>query len=487
MGLRKYDLYIDGQWVAGRGGELEVLNPATEEVIGRVPEASVEDIHDAVAAARRAFEEGPWPRMRPAERSKLLVAFHEACQARKQEILELNVAESGSTQLLADFLQVTIPLEHFRWFAERAATFPFEEPLPPTIGMGIGQGVVRKEPAGVVAAITPFNFPFFLNLWKLGPALAAGNTVVLKPSPYTPLEAFLLGELADEVGLPSGVLNIVTGDVDAGRALTTSDEVDIVSFTGSDVVGRKVMAQAAEGLKKTLLELGGKSALIVCAGSNLDKVVPQAIMGFTTHCGQGCALTTRILVQRSIHDDLVERLRTFLGFMSVGDPADPSVMMGPLIREAQRERVERYVELGRTEGAEVAFGGGRPAGLDRGFFVQPTLFTGVDNSMRIAREEIFGPVGCVIPFDDVDDAVRIANDSPYGLAGGVWHPDPVVAYDMASRVRAGTITVNGGGGGFGPYGPFGGFKQSGIGRELSDYGLLEYLELKTVQWGAAQP
>lgn len=486
MGLRKYELYIDGRWVAGRGGELEVINPANEEVIGRVPEASVADIQDAVSAARRAFDDGPWGRMTPAERSKLLVAFHEACVARKQEILDLNVAEAGSTQLLADFLQVSIPLEHFRWFAERAATYPFEEPLPPTIGMGIGQGVVRKEPAGVVAAITPFNFPFFLNLWKLGPALATGNTMVLKPSPYTPLEAFLLGEIADEVGLPPGVLNVVTGDVDAGRELTTSPDVDIVSFTGSDVVGRKVMAQAAEGLKKTLLELGGKSALIVCAGSDLDKVVPQAIMGFTTHCGQGCALTTRILVQRSIHDDLVERIRNFLGFMSIGDPADPTVMVGPLIRESQRERVERYVELGRAEGAQVAFGGGRPPGLDRGYFVEPTLFTGVDNSMRIAREEIFGPVGCVIPFDDIDEAVRIANDSPYGLAGGVWHPDPIVAYDIARRIRAGTITVNGGGGGFGSHGPFGGFKQSGVGRELSDYGLLEYLELKTVQWGVGQ-
>lgn len=486
MALTEFKLFIDGKWVEGRGGEIDVINPATEERIGRVPEASVDDVKDAVSAARLAFDEGPWARMGPGERSKLLVAFHEACLARKQEIMDVNVAEAGSTQMLADFLQVSIPLDHFRWFAERAASFAFEEPLPPTMGMGIGQGVVRKEPAGVVGAITPFNFPFFLNLWKLGPALAAGNTVVLKPSPYTPLEAFLLGEIAEEAGLPPGVVNVVTGGIDAGHELTTSPLVDIVSFTGSDVVGRQVMAQAAQGLKKTLLELGGKSALIVCAGSDLDQVVPQVIMGFTTHSGQGCALTTRILVDRSIHDELVEKVCSFLGFMNVGDPSDPTVMMGPLIRETQRERVERYVELGREEGAEVAFGGGRPDGLERGFFVEPTLFTGVDNSMRIAREEIFGPVGCVIPFDGVDDAVRIANDSPYGLAGGVWHPDPLVAYDVATRIRAGTITVNGGGGGFGNYGPFGGFKQSGVGRELSDYGLLEYLELKTVQWGAAK-
>ncbi len=484
--MTEYDLFIDGTWTPGHGGELAVINPANGENIGRVPEASVEDIDAAVTAARHAFDEGPWPTMAPAERSRILLAFLDALTKRKESLLDLNMAEAGSTRMLADFLQVGIPLEHFRWFAERAATFPFEEPLPPVIGMGIGQGIISKEPVGVVAAITPFNFPLFLNLWKIGPALAMGNTMVLKPSPHTPLEAFVLGEIAEEAGLPPGVLNVVTGGIDAGRALTTSPGVDLVSFTGSDVVGSEVMGQAALGLKKTLLELGGKSANIIFAGSDLDRVVPQTIMGFTTHAGQGCALTTRILVQRSIHDQLVERLCTFLGFLSVGDPTDPMVMMGPLISEAQRARVERYVALGRDEGATVAFGGGRPDGLENGFFVQPTLFTDVDNSMRIAREEIFGPVGCIIAFDTLDEAVQIANDSPYGLAGAVWHPDPVAAYGVAKRLRTGTVTVNGGGGGFGPYGPFGGFKRSGIGRELSDYGLHEYVELKTIQWGAAQ-
>lgn len=487
--MRTYELFVDGAWVPGTGDEeITVLNPATEETIGRVPQATTKDVVAAIEAARRAFDEGPWGRSTPTERSRFLQRFHESLVARKDELVNLVVQEAGSAQMLADFLQVQTPLDHLAWWAERAATFPYIEPMPPSVGLlGLGQGAIHKEPVGVVGAITPFNFPIFLNLWKLGPALAMGNTVVLKPSPYTPLEAFVLGEVLAELDLPPGVVNIVTGDIAAGEELTTNPAVDLVSFTGSDVVGRSVMGQASGTLKKTLLELGGKSANIVFEGVNLDDVASGAVMGFTTHCGQGCALTTRILVQRRIHDELVEKMKTFLEFLPVGDPADPANLMGPLIRESQRERVEGYVQIALEEGAELAFGGGRPAALDRGYFVEPTLLTGVENSMRIAQEEVFGPVGVVIPFDDADDAVRLANDSRFGLGGGVWHPDPAQAYEVAKRLRTGMVQVNGGGGALiNQFGTFGGYKQSGVGRELSDHGLQEYCELKTIAWPAGR-
>ena len=481
-------LYIDGTWSEGTGASvIDVVNPATEEIVARVPEASEDDIGQAVLAARRAFDDGPWPNLAPRDRSEALWRFHDALASRKSELIELTVTEAGSTQMLGDFLQVQTPLDHLAWWAERAATFPFTEPLPPVLGMGIGQGVVRKEPVGVVAGLTPFNFPIFLNLWKLGPALAMGNACVLKPSPFTPLEAIVLAEAAEAAELPRGVLNVVTGDIEGSKLLTTHPAVDLVSFTGSDAVGKQVMAQASGSLKKVLLELGGKSACLIFPGVDLDRVIPSAaMMGFLTHCGQGCALTTRLVVHKSIHDRVVEKLCEFLPLMSIGDPANPANMIGPLIRESQRERVERYVQLGLDEGAELVYGGARPEGLDKGFFYMPTLFDNVDNKMTIAQEEIFGPVGAVISFSDTDEAIRIANDSRYGLAGAVWHPDPVDAYGIASKLRTGTVTINGGGGGMNAAAPFGGYKHSGVGRELSDHGLHEYLELKTVMWGAGQ-
>jgi aldehyde dehydrogenase (NAD+) len=319
------------------------------------------------------------------------------------------------------------------------------------------------------------------------PALAVGNSVVLKPSPYTPLEALVLGEIADAAELPPGVLNVVTGGVPESERLTTHPEVDMVSFTGSDVVGKQIMKQAADGLKKVLLELGGKSPNIVFAGSDVRRFAAAAAYAFTIHAGQGCALPTRILAERSVYDEVVEGLEAALAKVEVGDPAEPTVTMGPLIREAQRERVERYVANGTAEGARLACGGGRPAHLPRGFFVEPTLFADVDNSMRVAQEEIFGPVGVVIPFDGEDEAVAIANDTRYGLAASIWHPQPTRAYELAKQVRAGTVTINGGGGGPSPWGPFGGYKQSGIGREFGDYGMLEFTQLKTVSWSAGRP
>ncbi len=337
----------------------------------------------------------------------------------------------------------------------------------------------------MVAAITPFNYPFFVNMSKIVPALAAGCTVVLKPSPFTPLMALLIAEIADEVGLPPGVLNVVTGDIEAGRLLTSHPAVDVVTFTGSGPVGSEIMGQAATGVKRVVLELGGKSANIILGDANLDRAVPHAVLGFTRHSGQGCACLTRVLVHESRYDEAVDRLAAGLANLQVGDPADPATDMGPLIRESQRARVERYVGIGRQEGARLVYGGGRPAGMDRGFFVEPTLFADVKSSMTIAQEEVFGPVGVVIPFADDAEAVAIANDSIYGLSGAVWSGDPARAYTVASQVRTGMIMLNGGGGGTNSHGPFGGYKQSGIGREFGEAGLEEYLETKTVGWGVA--
>lgn len=481
-------LYIGGNWVDATGGEtVAVLNPATEETLAEVPQASVADVDRAVDAARRAFEQGPWPRMTPRERSDLLVRYLETIAKRRADLVELIIAEAGSARMIAEALQFDTPMRYSSWFAQRTATFPYEEPLDPQINpRGLGQGVILKEPIGVVAAITPFNFPLYLNLVKIIPAMAMGNSVVLKPSPLTPLEAFVLGEIADDVGLPEGVLNIVTGDVDASARLTTHPDVDMISFTGSDGVGKLIMGQAADGLKKVLLELGGKSPSMVFEGSDLAKFGMIAAGGFTIHAGQGCALPTRILAQRSIYDDVVEAVAANLAQITVGDPTDATVGMGPLIRESQRARVEHYVASGNEQGARVAFGGNRPAHLDRGFFFEPTLFADVESSMDVAQDEIFGPVGVVIPFADEDDAIRIANDSRYGLMASIWHPDPVRAYELSRRVQAGTVSLNGGGGGPPMGGPFGGYKASGIGREFGDYGLLEYTQLKTVSWSAGR-
>jgi aldehyde dehydrogenase (NAD+) len=487
--LDSYGLFIDGDWVEASGGdEIAVVNPATEEVIANVRPASTADVDRAVVAARRAFDEGPWPRMPARERSERLLRFIQAVADRRAELVDLIIAEAGAARPIAQALQFDTPLRYALWFAERTASFPFLDPLPPQSGpRGLGQGVILKEPIGVVAAITPFNFPLYLNLVKVAPALAVGCTLVLKPSPLTPLEALVLGDIAREVDLPPGVLNVVTGDTPASERLTTHPDVDMVSFTGSDAVGKKIMGQAAEGLKKVLLELGGKSPNIVFAGSDVDKFAMSAATGFTIHAGQGCALPTRILAERAIYDDVVEGMARALGKVKVGDPTDATTAMGPLIREAQRARVERYVAAGSAEGARVACGGSRPAGLERGYYYEPTLLADVESWMTVAQEEIFGPVGVVIPFDGEDDAVRIANDTRYGLAASVWHPDPVRAFELAQRIQAGTVSINGGGGGPNLWGPFGGYKQSGIGREFGDYGLLEYTQLKTVSWSAGRP
>jgi len=483
-------LYIDGRWVDSESDVvLDVRNPATEKVIGRVPQATVAEVTRAIDAARRAFDEGPWPTTAPRERARTMLRMADAMDKRRAELIALSIAEAGSTRMLAETIQVGVPLQHFRDMAERILpSFPFERAVLPTIGegIGIGQGMVVREPAGVAALISAYNFPFFLNIMKIAPALAAGCTVVLKPAPTTPLAAFVLGEIADEAGLPAGVLNIITGDIEAGRELTTNPKVDLVSFTGSDTVGRSVYEQAASDLKRVVLELGGKSANIVCEDADATAVVPSVIGNMITHAGQGCALLTRTLVHRSRYDEVVAAVAAGLAQVKIGDPAQPDTVMGPLISAAQRARVEALIASGVEQGAKIAFGGGRPAGLDRGFFIEPTLFVDVDNSMEIARKEFFGPVGVIIAFDDDDHAVRLANDSEFGLGGNVFSADPVRAFGIAKRIRTGMVTINGGGGGVTPHIPFGGYKHSGLGREWGEAGLEEYLQTKAISWSAAR-
>jgi aldehyde dehydrogenase (NAD+) len=480
------DLFIDGEWLkGGHGTVLSVENPATEEVFARVEQASIADAHQAISAARLAFDEGSWPRLPDVDRRACMTAFVDAVAARSEQLQELAVTEAGATVQLARTGQVTVPLAHLRDLVDRVMpTFPTRQPQAPTFGLGIGQGVVLREPVGVVAAITAFNYPTLLNLFKVGPALAAGCTVVLRPSPLTPLSALILGEAAQEAGLPAGVLNVVTGDIDVSNVLTSDPGVDMVSFTGSDVVGKQILAQAAPTVKKVVLELGGKSVNIVTPGADLDAAAAHAVLNFTRHSGQGCAAFTRILAHADLHDELVDRMLARLNSIVVGDPTEESTDMGPLISDRQRDRVLAYVELGQSEGAKLAFGGGRTGGLSRGYYVDPALFVNGDNNMRVAREEIFGPVGIVIPYSTDDEAVAIANDSPYGLSGSIWDADPLHAFSIAARLRTGMVNINGVGGGPNPYSPFGGYKQSGIGREWGEAGYSEYFETKSVNWPA---
>ncbi len=482
-------IYIGGEWVRADARE-PVINPADESLLIEAPVGSAAQVEAAIAAARTAFDSGDWPRLPVAARQAAMTRFLDAIEARRDEIVRMIVAEAGSTQMLAGFLQYGIPMKHARRTVELAAR-PAVTPLPPELtpnaqgGKTLGTGVVVREPMGVVAAISPYNFPFFLNIGKVVPALVAGCTVVLKPSPFTPMEALILGEIADEAGLPKGILSIVTGDVEAGRLLSSDPRVDLVHFTGSDAVGALIQAQGAPTLKRIVMELGGKSALIVRPDADLQGAAMAGLGGFTTHCGQGCALTTRLLVHNRIRPAYVEMLKAMLGHMKIGNPADPSVTYGPLIRAVARERTEDYVRIARDEGATLISGGQRPAGLEKGFFYEPTLFDNVRNDSRLAQEEVFGPIGAVIGYDDDEEALALANDSAFGLSGAIWSADAGRAYEMALRIRTGGVSINGGAGTMQSDAPFGGIKRSGYGREYGEDGLNEFTYQKVISFHAA--
>ncbi|MGW6376450.1 aldehyde dehydrogenase [Rhodococcus sp. NPDC055112] len=484
MTLRPTDssaLLIDGKLVPGSGGTFEVLNPATEEVLGSAAEATAADMDAAIAAARRAFDQGSWSRDH-AFRARCLRQLCDALQSHIEELREVTIAEVGAPAMLTSGPQLEGPVEDLRYWADLAENYSWEQDLGSATPMGIPTARrVLKEAVGVVGAITPWNFPHQINFAKLGPALAAGNTVVLKPAPDTPWCAALVGRvIAEETEIPAGVVNIVTStDHALGAQLCTDPRVDLVSFTGSTATGRTVMASAADSLKKVFLELGGKSAFIVLDDADLASACAVAAFSVCVHAGQGCALTTRLLVPRARYDEAVAATAATMSGIRAGDPSKPGTVCGPLISARQRERVEGYLKLAVEEGGTIVTGGGRPADLDRGFFVEPTLIAGVDNSARVAQEEIFGPVLVILPHDGDEDAVRIANDSPYGLSGSVWGTDPDRVNRVVAGVRTGTLSVNGGVW-YSADAPFGGYKQSGIGREMGVAGFEEYLETKLV-------
>lgn len=468
-------LYIDGRFQApATDATIDVISPFSEEAIARVPEAREADVERAVSAARRAFETGPWPRMAPAERADAMTKLMGALDARAGEMASTISTEMGCPIAWSHTGQVLAARMVLDYYAKLATDFPFEE-----MRQGLmGPAVVRQEPVGVSVGIVPWNVPLFISMLKLAPSLAAGGSIVLKPAPETPLDAYLLAEALDEAGIPPGVVNLLPAGREIGEALVRHPGVDKVSFTGSTAAGRRVAALCGEGLKRVTLELGGKSAAVLLEDVDLDAAVPQLVPTGIMNNGQACIAQTRILAPRSRYAECVEALADFVASMKVGDPLDPETQVGPLAAERQRERVEGYLRKGRAEGARPVVGGGRPAGQPKGWFVEPTLFADVENGMTIAREEIFGPVLAVIPYEDEADAVRLANDSEYGLSGTVWTADVARGLEVARGVRTGTYTVNGFSMAFNA--PFGGFKASGVGRELGPEGLRAYLETKTI-------
>jgi len=477
-------MLIDGELVeAASGKRFENINPATEEVLGEVADASAEDMQRAITAARRAFDESDWTTNR-ALRKRCLEQLQGALESEREEYREELIAEVGTPRMMTFAAQLDWPLEEaLRWPAKMIDEFAWDRALPDGNMMGMqSKRAVWKEPIGVIGSIVPWNYPLEVTLNKLGPILATGNTTVLKPAPDTPWNATRLGRLvAEKTDIPPGVLNVVTSsDHLIGEELTISPLVDMISFTGSTAVGRRIMEKGAPTLKRVFLELGGKSAMIVLDDADFASVVPGGSM-VCIHGGQGCAMQTRMLLPRARVDEGVELVAAAMAAFPYGDPTSDAVMMGPLVSARQRERVLGYIERGKEEGATLVTGGGRPADQPKGWFVEPTLFADVDNSMTIAQEEIFGPVLVVIPYDDDDDAVRIANESNYGLSGGIFSGSTERANAIARRLRTGSLSVNGGLW-YGADSPYGGYKDSGIGRQCGIEGLEQYLETKAIAW-----
>jgi len=468
-------LYIGGQWVdALAGGTFPTINPATEETLTRAAEGRAEDIDRAAVAARKAFEEGPWAKLSGSDRGRILWKIGDLLEARVAEVAEIETLDSGKTITESSRVDVPMAADCFRYFAGWASkiegeTVPVRAPF---------FNYTLREPLGVVGQIIPWNFPILLAAWKVAPALAAGNTIVLKPAEQTPLSALRLAQIAEEAGLPPGVLNVVTGfGPTAGGALVDHPGVDKIAFTGSTSVGQEIMRRASGTLKRLTLELGGKSPNIVFADADLDAAVRGAGNAIFYNKGEVCTAGSRLFVEDALHDTFLDKLSAFTAKLQQGDPLDPKTRLGPQVSEAQMARVLSFVDKGKGEGARLVLGGERAPG--KGYFVRPTIFDGVRNDMTIAREEIFGPLLSVLRFREIDEVVRLANDTPYGLAAAVWTKDIKKAHRAARLLRAGTVWINT----YGLYDsamPFGGYKMSGFGRELGHHGLMEYTQTKSV-------
>jgi acyl-CoA reductase-like NAD-dependent aldehyde dehydrogenase len=471
--MKSYDkLYIDGQWVAPLGaGSFDVHEAATEEVMGRIPRGNQDDVERAVKAARAAFE--GWSQKTPAERGAYLAKIEAGLTARSQELALTVAREVGMPLPWSGPIQAGLPILSFKAAREIAATFSYQSE--------VGNSLVVREAVGVVGAITPWNYPLHQVAAKVAPALAAGCTVVLKPSEVAPLSAFLLAEVIEQAELPKGVFNLVTGDgPSVGEAIAAHPGIDMVSFTGSTRAGRRVGELAAQTVKRVALELGGKSANIILDDADLKKAVEAGVANCYANSGQTCSAWTRMLVPRARHDEAVAIAKARAERFVLGSPLEQTTTLGPLVSAAQQERVRGYIRRGIEEGATLVTGGPeQPENLPKGYFVKPTIFANVKNAMTIAQEEIFGPVLSILPYDSEEDAIAIANQSPYGLAGAVWSADVARAKRVALRLRTGQVDINGGR--FNPYAPFGGYKQSGHGRELGSFGFEEFLETKSLQ------
>jgi acyl-CoA reductase-like NAD-dependent aldehyde dehydrogenase len=472
------DLTVDGAAVEPRGERWDVYNPATEAVVATVGGASAEQVDAAVAAARKAFP--AWAALSGEERSRHIHRFADVLEKAADKLLPSIVNEVGTPVSLASFLQVRMAVDyHLRWAADAAERDRTEhlgrwdDPVPT-------ESDVEYEPVGVVAAVTGYNYPLNLAVFKFGAALAAGCTVVLFPSPRTPLTTLFLGELAREAELPPGVFNVLIGGADIGQRLTEHPGVDKVSFTGSDAVGAKIMAQAAGTLKGVTLELGGKSPSVVLPGVDVHKIAVEMHLRWSRNGGQGCAALARLLVHEKVYDEFLDASRPAFDQMVVGDPWDPATNIGPMIRPDHKARVQGFIDDSLAAGGRAVLSVDRPL-PDKGWFVNPVLLDRLPPDARAVQNEIFGPVAVLLPFTDTDDAIRLANDTAYGLAANVWCDDPVEARRVASRIRAGTVWINGGGA-MRPDAPFGGFGRSGVGRELGEWGMREYLEPKHIQW-----
>ncbi|MFF2328749.1 MULTISPECIES: aldehyde dehydrogenase family protein [unclassified Streptomyces] len=478
-------LFIGGEWTEPGLGHYEVVDPATEEVVGLAPEASREQVHEAAAAARAAL--ATWSRTRPEERAVILDRAADLMRRDFTANAALAQAESGATTATARGMQVAVGVARFRRYA-RGALEPVEEPIAPQVNeagpmgrAGVFGALAVRQPVGVVTCITSYNNPWANPAGKVAPALAMGNTVVVKPAPQDPLSVYRMAKALEEAGVPAGVVNVVSGSgPEAGEAAVDSPDVDMVSFTGSTAVGQRIAEVCGRGMKRQLMELGGKGAAVVLDDADLDSAAAGIGTTFSFYSGQICTAPTRVLVQRAVHDALVGKLTAYARRLTVGDPKDRGTVVGPVISAAHRDRVESYVDLGRKEGATIVTGGERPAGPDRGFYVAPTLLVDCTNEMRVVREEIFGPVVVVVPFDDEDEGIALANDSDYGLIDYVWSSDVARAFRVARRLRAGGVGVNTVGRNM--EAPFGGFRMSGVGRDVGSYALHAYSEVQSIVW-----